>query len=156
MNPQPKSVPINSLVAVEGTPLEDQKVVQIWDMVRMVSTARIVMPKAVVRLSAGRTEMSNEGQALCFLSGASSIFAGDKLLTTPNPDINKDMELFSTLGLVPQKAYKKGNKPAVNENYKNSEASGEKAKWSRPAHAIDANIAATKSAKEKRKIEANS
>jgi biotin synthase len=125
-------------------------------MIRMVATTRIVLPTTTVRLSAGRTEMSDEGQALCFMSGAGSIFAGDKLLTTPNPDINKDMELFSTLGLVPQKAYKKGNKPAVNENYKNSEASGEKAKWSRPAHAIDANIAATKSAKEKRKIEANS
>ena len=79
MNPQPKSVPINALVAVEGTPLEDQKPVPIWDMIRMVATTRIVMPKAVVRLSAGRTDMSDEGQALCFMAGASSIFAGYKL-----------------------------------------------------------------------------
>ena len=70
--------------------------------------------------------MSDEGQALCFMAGASSIFAGDKLLTTPNPDINRDMELFSKLGLTPQKAYKKGNKPVVNENYKNSCSDGEK------------------------------
>ena len=71
MNPQPKSVPINALVAVEGTPLEEQEPVPIWDMARMVATTRIVMPKAVVRLSAGRTDMSDEGQALCFLAGAS-------------------------------------------------------------------------------------
>src|SRR5699024_2386951 len=73
---QPASVPINSLVPVEGTPLADQKPVSIWEMVRMVATARIVLPKTQVRLSAGRTSMSKEGQALCFLAGANSIFAG--------------------------------------------------------------------------------
>ena len=105
--PQPESVPINALVPVPGTPLEEQPIVPIWDMVRMVATARIVMPKSVVRLSAGRTRMSLEGQALCFLAGASSIFAGDKLLTTPNPDFNEDMEMFRLLGLTPKEAFKK-------------------------------------------------
>ena len=152
LNPYPESVPINALVAVEGTPMEDQEQIPIWDMIRMVATTRIVLPKTTVRLSAGRTEMSDEGQALCFMAGAGSIFAGDKLLTTPNPDINKDMELFSILGLTPQKAYKKGNKPVVNENYKQSYSDGEKLKWSRPKHSIEANIRATKNAKEKRKL----
>lgn len=156
LNPYPESVPINALVAVEGTPMEDQEQIPIWDMIRMVATTRIVLPTTTVRLSAGRTEMTDEGQALCFMSGAGSIFAGDKLLTTANPDINKDMELFNTLGLVPQKAYKKGDKPTVNENYKNSNSSDKKIKWSRPAHTIEANIAATKSAKEKRKLETKS
>jgi biotin synthase len=72
----------------------------------MVATARIVMPKSVVRLSAGRTEMSQEAQALCFMAGANSIFAGDKLLTTPNPDFNTDQQMFSTLGLKPRAAFK--------------------------------------------------
>ena len=102
LNPQPESVPINALVAVEGTPLEDQKPVEIWEMVRMVATTRIIMPETQVRLSAGRTNMTEEGQTLCFFAGANSIFAGDKLLTTPNPDINQDMALFSKLGLEPQ------------------------------------------------------
>ena len=152
LNPYPESVPINALVAVKGTPMEDQEQIPIWDMIRMVATTRIVLPKTTVRLSAGRTEMSDEGQALCFMAGASSIFAGDKLLTTPNPDINRDMELFSVMGLTPQKAYKKGDKPVVNENYKNSCSNGEKQKWSRPKHTIEANIRATKNAKEKRRL----
>lgn len=107
MNPQPESVPINALVAVEGTPLEEQPPVPIWDMVRMIATTRIVMPKSMVRLSAGRTAMSLEGQALCFMAGANSIFAGDKLLTTPNPDFSEDMEMFRILGLKPQEAFSK-------------------------------------------------
>ena len=150
MNPQPKSVPINSLVAVEGTPLEDQKVVPIWDMVRMVATARIVMPKAVVRLSAGRTELSDEGQALCFLSGASSIFAGDKLLTTPNPDINKDMELFSILGLSPKAPFVDGDKPETKETAQSCMSTEGNVKWSRPAHKIERNEKAKAKAKELR------
>lgn len=101
LDPQPESVPINALVPVPGTPLEDQPLVPIWDMVRMIATARICMPETAVRLSAGRTRMSLEGQALCFLAGANSIFAGDKLLTTPNPDLQEDMEMFSLLGLKP-------------------------------------------------------
>lgn len=105
LRPQPESVPINSLVAVEGTPLENQPPVPVWDMVRMIATARIVLPKTAVRLSAGRQEMSLEGQALCFLAGANSIFAGEKLLTTPNPDFNSDMEMFKLFGLSPKKAF---------------------------------------------------
>ena len=111
---QPESVPINALVAVEGTPLEKQKPVPIWDMVRMIATARIVFPKSAVRLSAGRTNMSTEGQALCFMAGANSIFAGDKLLTTPNPEFSEDAQMFNTLGLKPMKAFKnKKNKEAA-------------------------------------------
>ena len=99
LNPQPESVPINALVAVKGTPLENQEPVSIWEMIRMVATARIVMPSSVIRLSAGRTNMSQEGQAMCFMAGASSIFAGDKLLTTPNPAMSEDLMLLETLGL---------------------------------------------------------
>lgn len=95
----PESVPVNALVAVEGTPLENQERVSVWAMVRMIATARILMPKTRVRLSAGRLEMPMSEQALCFLAGASSIFAGDKLLTTPNPDSNQDQEMFDLLGL---------------------------------------------------------
>lgn len=151
MNPQPESVPINALVAVEGTPMEDQKLVPIWDMVRMIATTRIVLPESAVRLSAGRTEMSDEGQALCFLSGANSIFAGDKLLTTPNPDFTSDMELFSILGLQPMKAYKKGDKPEVDASYKERPEQKEKIKWSRPGHKIERNELAKEKGKEMRK-----
>jgi biotin synthase len=100
----PESVPINALVAVEGTPLGDRPRVRIWDMLRMIATARILMPKAQVRLSAGRIHMSESDQALCFLAGANSIFAGEKLLTTPNPEFDRDRELFETLGLRPRVA----------------------------------------------------
>lgn len=102
----PESVPINALVPVQGTPLENQGRVSTWEMVRMIATARIIMPKTVVRLSAGRLEMSLFEQALCFMAGANSIFAGDKLLTTPNPSFNDDMEMFELLGLKPRKAFK--------------------------------------------------
>lgn len=106
LSPHPDSVPINALVTIEGTPLENQPKVPIQDMVRMIATARILMPKSVVRLSAGRTEMSMSEQAMCFMAGANSIFAGDKLLTTPNPDFKDDMEMFDILGLRPREAYK--------------------------------------------------
>ena len=109
----PESVPVNALVPVEGTPLEDQPRVSVWEMVRMISTARIIMPKAMVRLSAGRVRMTIEEQALCFLAGANSIFAGDKLLTTPNPEVNEDKEMFQVLNLKPRKAYKDSTQPAV-------------------------------------------
>lgn len=102
----PESVPVNALVPVPGTPMEDQEKVSVWDMVRMIATARIIMPKAMVRLSAGRVRMNTEEQALCFLAGANSIFAGDKLLTTPNPDIAADQKLFQRLDLKPRPAYK--------------------------------------------------
>lgn len=115
MTPPPESVPINALVPVAGTPLENQPLVPIWEMVRMIATTRIVMPKTVVRLSAGRTQMSLEGQALCFLAGANSIFAGDKLLTTPNPDFNEDMEMFKLFGLTPRKAFKGAKQPQTKE-----------------------------------------
>ena len=102
MNPHPESVPVNALVPVEGTPLADQPTVSGWEMIRMVATARIVLPASVVRLSAGRGQMSKEAQAMCFMSGANSIFAGDKLLTTPNPEFNEDMQLFKDLGIKPK------------------------------------------------------
>lgn len=102
----PDSVPINALVRVKGTPLQDNPKVDIWDMVRMIATARILMPKTMVRLSAGRTEMSVAEQALCFMAGANSIFAGDKLLTTPNPSFDEDMAMFNLLGLKPREAFK--------------------------------------------------
>lgn len=113
MTPHPESVPINALVPVEGTPLEDQPLVPVWDLVRMIATARIVMPTSAVRLSAGRQRISMEGQALCFMAGANSIFAGDKLLTTPNPEFNEDMEMFKILGLTPKEAVSKEKKDMV-------------------------------------------
>ncbi|MEW7278767.1 biotin synthase BioB [Aquimarina sp. 2201CG1-2-11] len=149
LNPQPESVPINALVAVEGTPMEEEKPVAIWDMIRMVATTRIVMPMTQVRLSAGRTEMSREGQAMCFFAGANSIFAGDKLLTTPNPDVNEDMEMFKTLGLIPQKPFvKKAQPETVEAEDSKFESAGEKPKWSRPDHKIERNEAAKQKAKE--------
>lgn len=102
----PESVPINALVPVKGTPLEQQKRVSVWDMVRMIATARILMPKAMVRLSAGRITMTMEEQALCFMAGANSIFAGEKLLTTANNGWDSDSAMFETLGLTPRPAYK--------------------------------------------------
>ncbi|XP_024389417.1 biotin synthase, mitochondrial [Physcomitrium patens] len=98
----PESVPINALLAVKGTPLENQKPVEVWEMVRMIATARIVMPKAMVRLSAGRVRFSQPEQALCFMAGANSIFTGEKLLTTPNNDKDADQQMFQTLGLIPK------------------------------------------------------
>jgi biotin synthase len=109
MPEHPESVPINALVRVKGTPLENNVQVDVWDMVRMIATARILMPKSMVRLSAGRQEMSVAEQAICFLAGANSIFAGDKLLTTPNPSFEEDNALFSTLGLKPREAFKTEN-----------------------------------------------
>jgi biotin synthase len=106
METPPESIPINALVAVEGTPLAEQKPIEQWEMIRMVATTRIAFPQSVVRLSAGRTKMSMEAQALCFLAGAGSIFAGDKLLTTPNPEFNEDKAMFDILGLVPREAFK--------------------------------------------------
>ncbi|MCO6430118.1 MAG: biotin synthase BioB [Deltaproteobacteria bacterium] len=98
-NPHPESVPINMLVKVQGTPLENAPPLEPLDFVRMVATARIIMPKSMVRLSAGRNEMSDETQALCFLAGANSIFAGEKLLTTPNPGDDRDAHLLARLGM---------------------------------------------------------
>jgi biotin synthase len=101
LRPHPESVPINLLVKVEGTPLADTDALDPLDFVRTIAVARIVMPKSVVRLSAGREDMSDETQALCFLAGANSIFYGPKLLTTPNPGRDRDMALLDKLGLRP-------------------------------------------------------
>lgn len=140
LSPQPESVPINALVAVEGTPMEEIEPIPIWEMIRMVATTRIVMPQTQVRLSAGRTDMSREGQAMCFFAGANSIFAGDKLLTTPNPDVNEDMEMFKMLGLQPMKPFVKKAQPETVEAEDSAyEALGEKPKWTRPGHSIERN-----------------
>lgn len=108
----PESVPVNALVPVEGTPLEDQPRVSVWEMIRMIATARIIMPKAMVRLSAGRVRMNLEEQALCFMAGANSIFAGDKLLTTSNPAFIEDQAMFQQLQLKPRPS-NKNEKPHI-------------------------------------------
>ena len=99
LNPHPESVPINMLVAVEGTPLASRPPEDPLDVVRMIATARILMPQSYVRLSAGRLSLSDEAQALCFIAGANSVFLGDRLLTTPNPTADVDRSLFERLGL---------------------------------------------------------
>ena len=99
LNPHPESVPVNMLVRVEGTPLAKQRAEDPLELVRMIAAARILMPASMVRLSAGRMSLSDEAQALCFLAGANSIFMGDKLLTTPNPEANEDRQLFDKLGM---------------------------------------------------------
>ncbi|HVS08967.1 MAG TPA: biotin synthase BioB [Planctomycetota bacterium] len=99
LDPQPESVPINALVPIPGTPLEHAEPLDWTELVRAVAAARILMPRAVVRLSAGRTEMSEASQALCFLAGANSIFVGEELLTTPNPAPQSDAALLAKLGL---------------------------------------------------------
>ena len=99
-DPAPESVPINCLMPQEGTPLAGQKPVDVFELVRLIATTRIALPRARVRLSAGRTILSREAQALCFYAGANSIFFGDKLLTAPNPDESDDRALLRTLGLA--------------------------------------------------------
>jgi len=111
----PESVPVNALVPVEGTPLEKQPRVPIWDLVRMIATARVVIPKAMVRLSAGRVMLSIPEQAMCFMAGANSIFTGDKLLTTPNNAFNDDQQMFHLLGLEglpPKFTVEQGEQPS--------------------------------------------
>jgi biotin synthase len=104
LDPHPESVPINALVRVEGTPLANAPPMDALDFVRVIAVTRITMPQSVVRLSAGREEMSDEAQALCFLAGANSIFYGPKLLTTPNPAADQDRALMARLGLKPMAA----------------------------------------------------
>ncbi len=101
METQPESVPINALIPCPGTPLEGRSRVDIFEFVRVIAVARILMPRAIIRISAGRNQMTDEGQALCFAAGANSIFLGDKLLTTPNGPASKDFELLEKLGLRP-------------------------------------------------------
>jgi len=107
----PESVPINQLVRVPGTPLAGQKEVDPFDFVRTIAVARVVMPKAAVRLSAGREVMSDELQAMCFLAGANSIFYGERLLTTGNPDVARDRALFDRLGIMPMVPAHNGTQP---------------------------------------------
>lgn len=102
----PESVPINMLISIKGTALENKDPVSIWDMVRMIATARIIMPKSIIRLSAGREGKSFAEQALCFMAGANSIFVGDKLLTTPNPQFHEDAEMLKVLDLTARPAFK--------------------------------------------------
>lgn len=109
LDPQPQSVPINCLMAMPGTPLADQPPVDIFELVRLIAVARIALPKARVRLAAGRTRISREGQALCFFAGANSIFFGDKLLTARNPEVDVDLALLRELGLKVERR----NVPAV-------------------------------------------
>ena len=104
LEPQPESVPINLLVRVEGTPLEEAQALDPLEFVRTIAVARICLPKSHVRLSAGREAMSDELQALCFLAGANSIFYGDRLLTTGNPEADRDRALFERLGITPAQA----------------------------------------------------
>lgn len=105
MEKHPESVPINALARVAGTPLENLPKVDVWDMVRTIATARIVMPASMVRLSAGRIEMTETEQAWCFMAGANSIFTGERetLLVTPNPGVSEDMQMLTNLGLKPMK-----------------------------------------------------
>ena len=104
MPKHPESVPINELVRIPGTPLADNEAIDSFDFIRTIAVARILMPTSYVRLSAGRTEMSDETQAMCFFAGANSMFYGDKLLTTDNPEENADNLLFAKLGLEPERA----------------------------------------------------
>lgn len=102
MPAHPESVPINMLVRVEGTPLENQAELDPFDFIRTIAVARIIMPQSHVRLSAGREDMNEQMQSMAFFAGANSIFYGEKLLTTPNPEANKDMQLFKRLGIEPE------------------------------------------------------
>jgi biotin synthase len=108
-DPPPESVPINCLMAMPGTPLEGQASVEVFELVRLVATTRIAFPRARVRLSAGRTRLSREAQALCFFAGANSIFYGNKLLTAGNPEADADQKLLAELSLTPQLPHQVGN-----------------------------------------------
>lgn len=115
MEKHPESVPINALARVAGTPLEHLPKIDVWEMVRMIATARIVLPSSMVRLSAGRIEMNQEEQAWCFMAGANSIFTGERqtLLVTPNPAVDEDMQMLKNLGLKPMELKKEA---ACNSN----------------------------------------
>jgi biotin synthase len=115
-NPQPESVPINSLMPMPGTPLAESQAIDAFDVVRMIAVTRIAVPKAKVRLSAGRTRMSDETQALCYFAGANSIFYGDKLLTAKNPAVEADQKLLAKLGLGTQAPNPAMTAPAAEED----------------------------------------
>lgn len=112
LNPQPESVPINMLVPVEGTPMENNKMLDIFEWIRCIAVARILMPKSMVRLSAGRLTISKEAQAMAFMAGANAIFTGEKLLTTPNPEKDADYGLLEELGIQPREPFKEGEEKA--------------------------------------------
>ncbi len=112
---QPESVPINMLVKVQGTPLASAEEVEPFDFIRLIAVARIMMPKSAVRLSAGREKMNEQMQALCFMAGANSIFYGCKLLTTPNPAEDSDLQLFNKLGINRQQAIQKPDQVTEND-----------------------------------------
>ncbi|MCL4164079.1 UNVERIFIED_CONTAM: hypothetical protein GTU68_038465 [Idotea baltica] len=114
-NPQPESVPINSLMPMPGTPMAENAGVDVFELVRIIALTRIAVPKAKVRLSAGRTNLSEEAQTLCFFAGANSIFYGDKLLTAKNPAVEKDLALIDKLGLSPQKPNRDQSAPDSDE-----------------------------------------
>ena len=121
----PESVPINMLVQVEGTPMHGIDSLDVFDFVRTVALARIMLPESFVRLSAGRTEMTEEAQSLCFLAGANSVFCGDRLLTTENPGFSEDLLLFEKLGIS---AYDPDNNADVSgEDKKDLEATDQRA-----------------------------
>ncbi|MCX8111619.1 MAG: biotin synthase BioB [Bacteroidia bacterium] len=105
MQPHPESVPINALVPIQGTPLEHQEPPSVWEMVRAIATARLLMPRSMIRLAAGRERLSPAEQVLCFIAGANSIFLGEKLLTTPNAPLGEDEKLFEILGIQPLPAF---------------------------------------------------
>ncbi len=111
-DPAPESVPINCLMPMPGTPLEDAPPIDVFELVRLIATSRIFLPRAKIRLSAGRTRLSREAQALCFFAGANSIFYGDKLLTAGNPGVDDDRQLLEDLGLVAQAPYADQPEPA--------------------------------------------
>jgi biotin synthase len=115
-NPQPESVPINSLMPMPGTPLAEKQGVDVFELVRIIALARLAVPRAKVRLSAGRTQLSEEAQALCFFAGANSIFYGEKLLTAKNPAIEKDLALIDRLGMKPQEPNRKLEAPDSDES----------------------------------------
>lgn len=112
LDPEPESVPINCLTPIEGTPLAKTPPIDVFELVRLIATARIVLPKAKIRLSAGRDRLTREAQALCLFAGANSIFYGDKLLTASNPGVDDDRALLEALGLEPQAPYSDQPQPA--------------------------------------------
>jgi biotin synthase len=108
LDPAPESVPINCLMPMPGTPLADQSPIDVFELVRLIATTRIALPEAKVRLSAGRTRLSKEAQALCLFAGANPIFYGDKLLTAENPGVDHDRELLTALNLAGQPPFEGG------------------------------------------------
>lgn len=145
LDPQPESVPINMLVPVAGTPLENVKRLSIFEWIRCIAVARILMPKSMVRLSAGRLEIPKEAQAMAFMAGANAIFTGEKLLTTANPKSDFDLELLAELGMKPREPYKDEqaegeaaqaqpveNEPALTPAALSAEADGEQVGCGRP------------------------